>query len=158
MTKPQHPRILPPTARRALSSREAAPIPEVAGELPVSEALWRMAELGVDAVTVTDGGRLSGIFSPRELVNLLVAGGSPATLLREAVREPPVAAAPDDLAEDCLRRLGPRSHLAVVDNGSLLGVLSRDDLLAELAAHGERVFTAIDLDQRIMFKRGTYSC
>jgi len=49
-------------------------------------------------------------------------------------------------------------RIAVRDDGRLLGVLSLAELQKALIRHYESIFTAIELDQKILFLQGTYSC
>jgi hypothetical protein len=48
--------------------------------------------------------------------------------------------------------------VAVLDRGRLIGLLSGTDLLAARIAHHERIFHETELDQKLLFLRGTYSC
>jgi CBS domain-containing protein len=50
------------------------------------------------------------------------------------------------------------THVAVLDQGRLVGLLSETDLLAARIAHHERIFRETEMDQKLLFLRGTYSC
>jgi CBS domain-containing protein len=50
------------------------------------------------------------------------------------------------------------ARIAVFDDGKPLGMLSVAELQRALIAHYESIFTAIELDQNILFLQGTYSC
>ena len=50
------------------------------------------------------------------------------------------------------------THVAVVDQQRLVGLLSQADLLAALIAYHERIFHETEMEQKLLFLRGTYSC
>jgi signal-transduction protein with cAMP-binding, CBS, and nucleotidyltransferase domain len=114
-------------------------------ELPCSasvrEAAKRMSQRHVGSVLVTREGALVGIFTERDLLTRVVAmGRSPDnTLLFDVMTKNPDTVAPDGAPIDALRRMTQRGfrHLPVVDNGRLIGVLSRRDFQAREIAHVE---------------------
>ena len=51
------------------------------------------------------------------------------------------------------------AHVAVLDQGCLVGLLSKAELLpATFRYHGERPILQIKMDQRVLFLGRTYSC
>ena len=50
------------------------------------------------------------------------------------------------------------THLAVLDQGRVAGLLSKADLMAAQIAYLERIFRETEMDQKLLFRRGTYSC
>jgi CBS domain-containing protein len=70
-----------------------------------------------------------------------------------------VHATPDTTVPDALALL-PDSldHLPVVENGRVVDLLSRSDLLAELVWHHTEVIREMRLQERIMHLQGVYSC
>lgn len=159
MEAAQHPRIVPPTLLRALSHKSGEP-PLIAASVTVSEALRHIAECKLEALAVIDGDRLVGIFSEHEFARHMLNGGSLSAPIGAAMSDFPAFSGPNDPVETWLEKTADQDirYLPVVDGQHLLGILSRADLLAESDAHHRRVYQAIDLDHRIMFKRGTYSC
>ena len=114
--KRQPPLALPPTAA-------------------VEDACRLMRDHRIGAVLVTDGGeqRLVGIFTGRDAVCRVLAGGKdPArTQLSEVMTRAPETLAPDKKAIEALRLMqdcGFR-HVPVVDRGRVVGVVSRGDFL-----------------------------
>ncbi|MFO1036000.1 MAG: CBS domain-containing protein [Geminicoccaceae bacterium] len=91
-----------------------------------------MRERGIGAVLVTEGGRLVGIVTERDLVFRVLAGGrDPASAtLREVMTPDPETLRPDDSAFDALEkmRLGKYRHLPVVEGDELRGMVSIRDL------------------------------
>ena len=101
-------------------------------------AAERMAAAGCGSVLVREGDRLCGIFTERDLLARVVAPGlDPRATRLEAVMTPdPVTIESTDTAREAVRRMdefGCR-HLAVVDEGRLVGVLSQRDLPIETLA------------------------
>ena len=159
MEAAQHPRIVPPTALRALSHKSAE-IPSIALGATVSAALQSLADINTDALAVMDGERLAGVFSEHDFACFMRNGGDMNHPVSAAMSACLQFANPDDTVEHWLSETASHGMrvLPVLDGKRLLGLLSRADLLAESDAHHRRVYEAMDLDQRIMFKRGTYSC
>jgi CBS-domain-containing membrane protein len=68
--------------------------------------------------------------------------------------------APADSVRRCLDLMNEQAltHAAVFDEGRLVGLLSQTVLLAAQVAFHERVFYETEVDQKLLFLRGTYSC
>ncbi len=82
--------------------------------------------------------RLSGIFTGRDAVRVLASvEDAAATRLAEAMTRNPVTITPESSAIDALRSMndGGFRHLPVIENGKILGVVSRSD------------FTGIEIDR-----------
>jgi len=71
-----------------------------------------------------------------------------------------VFTAPDQLVQACIALMDANGleRIAVIDDGKLLGRLGIAELQKALIAHYENIFTAIELDQKILHLQGTYSC
>jgi CBS domain-containing protein len=98
----------------------------------VQEACRRMKAQRRGAVLVADGkGQLLGIFTGRDAVGrVLAAGRDPVkTRLAEVMTPKPDTVGPGRTAMDALRQMtdGGYRHLPVVENGKLIGVVSRGD-------------------------------
>ena len=97
----------------------------------VREAACAMRTRHVGAVLVVGGDRLEGIFTERDMVNRVVAEGldPDGTKLAEVMTKNPDTVRPNDTALVALRRMqdGGYRHLPVVDNGHLVGIVSRRD-------------------------------
>ena len=154
---PQHPRVPPLTVRRLLA-RTPSPAHAVAVDAPVRAALQAMAEHAVRAVVVVDGSRVVGVFSE----NAAASRDPAATLepLRQAIDGMAVVATGEQTVQECIALMDEKRvrYLPVCEDGRLIGLLTLDDLLRGVIAHYELVFRELELDQRILFLRGTYSC
>ena len=103
----------------------------------VHEVAGLMRERAVGAVMVVDNGVLTGIFSERDVVFRVVAGGRDARIVRvrEVMTLHPVSVHPDATFGHALSIMQQRGfrHLPVVENGVPIGVIrARDALDPEL--------------------------
>jgi CBS domain-containing protein len=98
-----------------------------------------MRDCRVGAVLVTeDDLRLIGIFTGRDAVHMLAEGKSAArTILADAMTRDPDTMPPGKTAIEALRQMedGRYRHLPIVDNGIVVGIVSRFD------------FSGIELDR-----------
>ena len=105
---------------------------KLAPETTVREAAKIMAERHIGAVLVCVDGRLSGIFTERDVLNRVVARDrDPNTVkLSEVMTPNPDTVPPDATALDTLIRMHAKGyrHLPVVDDGKLVGIISVRDL------------------------------
>lgn len=155
----EHPRIIPPTLLRVLSHKSGAlPVLDMAATVEV--ALQRLIDRVEEALIITQAGSPRGLFSAHDASRFLLNGGTRDAPIHTAMSPLPTSGRPDDALEDWLQKMETENirYLPVIGDGKILGILSRAELLAESDAHHRRVCQAIDLDHRIMFKRGTYSC
>lgn len=102
------------------------------GSATVKEACRQMRERRVGAILVTDAPRhLVGIFTGRDAVyRILAEGRDPSTTtLAEVMTQKPHTMSPRKSAIDALRQMhdGGYRHIPVVDDGTLVGVVSRND-------------------------------
>jgi len=120
-------------------------VPDVIGqkqlllELPstatVRDAARRLHDREVGAVLITNGGRLEGIFTERDLPMRVVAPGRDPeiTLLNVVMTKKPDTVEADSLATLALSRMTERRyrHLPVMKDGQLFGIVSRRDFTGE---------------------------
>jgi CBS domain-containing protein len=101
----------------------------------VREAARCMCDRRVGSVLVTREGRLVGIFTERDMVSRVVAPGRDPdkTPLAEVMTQDPDTVVPRTTAIEALRRMqdGGFRHLPVVDQGRLVGIVSRRDFYGE---------------------------
>lgn len=120
------------TIRDLLGERE---VWHVAPGASLREAGRLMAEHGVGALAVTEGGVLKGILSERDIVFRAVARDRDlgATTVFEVMTPDPVVVDVGDAISDALvARLGERfRHLPVLEAGHVVGLLSYRDIPAK---------------------------
>jgi CBS domain-containing protein len=110
----------------------------------VLETVRAMVERNIGAVPVIHNGKLVGIFSERDLMSRVVAGGRDpsATCMAEVMTDDPMTISTTEDLENCMalmRRHGFR-HLPVCHEGHLVGMVSlRDILLHDLNEKDDEV-------------------
>jgi len=102
-------------------------------DAPVIDAVRLMAEKGIGALLVMQGGRLAGILSERDYARKVVLQGraSSTTPVRDIMTADVVSVGLDDSAERCMQIVTESRirHLPVVDRDAVLGVVSIGDLV-----------------------------
>lgn len=158
---PQHPRVRSLGVRDILAKR----IPRLAcvdPQLSLLAALSLMHERNLAALVVGVEDCRCGIFSVDDFARLTRHSGSAALSLPvgEAVIRDTAFASPDDSAQVCLQLMVERKlrFLPVKQDGKPVDMLSLDELLGELVEYYGKIIKANELDQQLLFLRGTYSC
>ena len=97
----------------------------------VCEACRQMNDQRIGAIViVSDSGSLLGIFTGRDAVRQLAEGADPhVARLKDAMTPNPETMTPHSTAIEALRlmRDGGFRHLPIVDNGVVMGIVSRGD-------------------------------
>ncbi len=121
---------------RDLAALEAADTAERAAKL--------MREKNIGAVLVTEGGRLTGIATERDLVTKVLAPGRPATTpIGEIMTANPETAREGASVAECIVLLRDANfrHLPIVDHEKRpIGIVSTRDFYKKLAEGMDRVF------------------
>lgn len=117
----------------AILSTKGAEVISVSPDQTVAEAVALLAERRIGAVPVLEGEDVIGIFSERDVVYGLHAGG-PALLarpVREVMTGPIHTVARDDSVLGALSLMTQRRlrHLPVVDGERVIGIVSIGDLV-----------------------------
>ena len=110
----------------------------------VSEAAKIMAHANVGSIIIRDSSEVLGIFTERDLLRRVVAcrKDPSSLLLREVMSSPVKSCHLSDDVQDCADMLSTSRirHLAVVEEGELVGVIGlRDILTVELRSTEEKV-------------------
>lgn len=133
----------------------------IAADASVLEALQCMDQNEVDALLVMDGARLAGVFSEHDFARgVLHHPDGTLAPVGTMMADVKIHVTPDETVDRCLALMAENGlhHLPVLRDGEAIALLSREDLLGETVDHHVQVFQAAELDHRIMFLRGTYSC
>ena len=124
------------TARDLLKSKTRGDIFSVTPEATVLEALKVMAERNVGAALVMSGDKIDGILSERDIVRKvdLLGKTCAVTHVREIMTEKVLYVAPNQSLEEVMALMTEKRvrHLPVLENESLLGVISIGDVLREV--------------------------
>lgn len=158
---PQHPRVAPPTVENLLGDKPPT-LRCFAADATLRNALQQMPDGQFSALLVTGDGHPAGVFSEYELArpSLLLETASMDMPLSKVMTPCTAFVSPEDSVERCLNLMHERQlhYLPVLSSGKAIALLSPNELLEAMLAHYQRVFKAIELDQQILFLRGTYSC
>lgn len=121
---------------KQLLEGRGAPVSVQPGDT-VLQALSKMAEAGIGAVLVLEGGRLVGIFSERDYARKVVLKGkaSKDTPIREVMSDRVTYVTPEQTIEECMAIMTDRHcrHLPVLGPAQeVIGILSIGDLVKEV--------------------------
>jgi CBS domain-containing protein len=98
----------------------------------VREAARTMAERNIGAIMVTEGSRLVGIFSERDIMSRVVAKDldPDATLVESVMTRNPDSLSPDATVRDAMRLMVAHDyrHVPVMDGQKILGIVSARDI------------------------------
>ena len=113
--------------------RKGSAVETIAGDATLFEAVRRLGEKRIGALPVTEGGRIAGIMSERDVIYCLRSHG-PEVLdwpVSRVMSSPAITA---DSATEVLAALALMTerrirHLPVVDDGEIRGIVSIGDLV-----------------------------
>ena len=122
------------TVKRILDAREGIPPASIQPDAPVRDAVDSLSDKNIGALVVsTDGLRVQGILSERDIVRGLQKGG--AALLDHPVRdlmtEKVITCVAEDSAAGVMARMVKRHirHMPVVEDDHFVGMVSIRDLM-----------------------------
>jgi len=106
---------------------------KVDAEASVFEAVQLMVEKNVGSLLVTEGGDITGIVTERDYLRrvTLEARTDRETPVREIMSSPLIVASPQTTVDECMALMTDRRirHVPVVEEGSVVGVVSIGDLV-----------------------------
>ncbi len=136
---------------RQLLEAKGSDVWSVHPDAAVYDAIEMMADKGVGALMVLDGGALVGVISERDYARkvILLGRSSKDTAVKEIMTARVIYARPDQTVEDCMGLMTDKRirHLPIVDGEELLGVVSIGDLVKSMLA--EQQFVIQQLEQYI---------
>jgi len=136
---------------RDLLKVKGAEVWSVAPDQTVFASLELMADKGIGAVLVIEGGKVVGILSERDYARQVILKGKASrdTRVREIMTTKLFVVTPERTVEDCMALMTERRirHLPVMVGSELLGVLSIGDIvkavISEKQDHIEQLETYI---------------
>jgi len=119
---------------QSILAKKGSDIISVAPGETVLKAAQLMNERGIGGLVVTEGKRLSGIFTERDILRRVVAQRRDPTTTKVAdvMTTPVTACGPDTPIDDCAAMMTAKRirHLPVVGDTGLVGVITIGDVLA----------------------------
>ncbi|PYO43937.1 MAG: histidine kinase [Gemmatimonadetes bacterium] len=119
---------------REILGKKGSEIISVPPSETVVKAAQLMNERGIGGLVVTEGKRLAGIFTERDILRRVVAQRrDPAvTKVADVMTSPVTACAPETTVEECAAMMTAKRirHLPVVGEKGLVGVITIGDVLA----------------------------
>jgi CBS domain-containing protein len=106
---------------------------KVDAEASVFEAVQLMVANNVGSLLVTEGGDITGIVTERDYLRRVTLEGRTdrETPVREITSSPLIVASPETSVDECMALMTDRRirHVPVVEEGSVIGVVSIGDLV-----------------------------
>jgi CBS-domain-containing membrane protein len=97
------------------------------------EAARAMVDRNIGAILVTDGETIAGILSERDLLRHFAAGGGPLdeTFVADVMVSPVIGVGLETSIDECMALVTEQRirHLPVMDEGTLVGIVSIGDLV-----------------------------
>ena len=126
----------------------------IPADATVHAALERMAEHDVGVLVVLEGGKPVGIFSERDLARKVELRGRTAktTAVRDVMTPEVLYVTPEHTLDRCMALMKEDRvrHLAVAENGKVVGVVSARDILVDAVAADERHIRSLETDRLVM--------
>jgi CBS domain-containing protein len=114
----------------------------------VFDALKLMADKGVGALIVTEGGRIAGVISERDYARkvILLGKSSHELQVREIMTGKVITVDPGQSVEECMALMTEKRirHLPVTEGERLIGVLSIGDLVKEVIAAQQQTIAQLE--------------
>lgn len=111
-------------------------------------ALELLAQYGVGALMVMDGGRLVGVLSERDYTRKVALAGrnSRETTVAEIMTRNVVSVAPSTGTRACMSLMSERKirHLPVLDGATVLGMISIRDIMDDIIAAHETTIAQLE--------------
>ncbi len=114
----------------------------------VIKALELMANANIGAVLVTEGDKITGIFTERDYVRKgeLMGRSAKTTAVKELMTEKMVTVTTNTSMDECMALMKQYNirHLPVVENDKLVGLVSMRDVVAVLMADRESTIKGLE--------------
>ena len=120
----------------------------IAPDALVFDALKLMADKGVGALIVMEGGRIAGILSERDYARKVILHGKSShdIQVRDIMTSKIITVHPGQTVEECMALMTEKRirHLPVTEGERLIGVLSIGDLVKEVIAEQQQTIKQLE--------------
>jgi CBS domain-containing protein len=144
------------TAAQVLRSKADKTIHTTTPAASVFDAVKLMAEKNIGSLLVMEGRAVVGLITERDYARkiVLMARSSKETPVRDIMTSPVMYVRPDQTSEECMALMTENRvrHLPVMDDGTLIGVISIGDLVKDVIS--EQKFIIQQLQHYIAGERG----
>ncbi len=114
----------------------------------VLKALEVMTNANIGAVLVTEGGKITGIFTERDYIRKgeLMGRSAKTTPVKDVMTEKMVTVTTDTSMDACMALMKQYNirHLPVVENDKLIGIVSMRDVVAVLMAERDSTIKGLE--------------
>jgi CBS domain-containing protein len=114
----------------------------------VYEALERLAEKNVGALVAVEGSNVVGILSERDYVRKVILKGFSSRDLKvsDIMSSPAITVSPRSTVDECMQHMTEKRcrHLPVVDEGTLVGLVSIGDLVNWILSAQDRTIRQLE--------------
>ena len=136
------------TTVRQLINRKGNAVWSSQPDATVFEALSLMAEKGIGAILVFDEDNLVGIFSERDYARKVILKGrsSSNTVVGEIMTKKVLVVHPNQTMNDCMALMTDKHirHLPVMEDNSVIGIISIGDVVKEIISEQEFVINQLE--------------
>ena len=121
------------TVAEILQEKNTGEVIRIDGGATVFDAVKAMVEANVGALLITDGDRITGIFTERDYLRRIAVEGrrSRDTIVSDVMSSPVLVVTQETTVEEAMALMTDRRirHAPVVDEGALVGMISIGDLV-----------------------------
>lgn len=143
------------TVSQILHAKGVTEVHTIGPDETVLEAIRRMAEHGIGALVVMEGGAIVGMVTERDYARkvILMGRNSDQTAVREIMSPGALYVRPQQSNEDCMALMANSRvrHLPVLEHGRLVGLISMGDLVKDIIS--DQQFTIEQLEHYINGQR-----
>lgn len=144
------------TVANILRAKQIKSLLTIAPSATVLDAVRLMAEHGIGALPVVEGGRIVGIVTERDYARkvALLGRSSESTPVRDIMTSEVMYVRPSQTNEECMALMTENRmrHLPVIDQGQLVGLISIGDLVKDIISEQQFV-----IDQLEHYIRGEHA-
>jgi CBS domain-containing protein len=131
-----------------LKSKTSSAVHTIAPTDSVLDALRLMADKGIGALLVMEGGDIAGIVTERDYARKIALLGrtSGATLVRDVMTREVLFVGPGQTTQECMAVMTKNRlrHLPVDEGGKLLGLISIGDLVKDIISEQKFIIEQLE--------------